>query len=214
MLHLKQLFKIYYFHEEIDKLIKSSHKVVNNINNNKIYLINKKILNIYKTILEFESLSKFFEKKDNNISINYKNIEDSFSKLISELDKDYLNRIKNIDILKEFKLNKNDYNFNIKYYEIPYKPKLPYIIDFDIIDEEIFLFLLDNSILKEDLCYEGNCIIGDGKIFLIFKGNYNNYYEIGHFDSYHNFIIEYLIQENYYFSSKNDIIDNFNQKGI
>ena len=175
------------------------------MNNNKIYLINNKILNKYKEYLEFEIISKFLKNKKNNIFINYKNGDDIFPTIINELNKinkEYFDKIKKKEIFKELKFNENDYVFNIKYFEInyPYKQKLSYIIDFDIIDEEVFLFFL------------GNYIVGDGKILIIFKGKNNTFYEIGYFDSHYNFIIEYLIQE--INSYKNEIVENFNQKGI
>jgi hypothetical protein len=62
-----------------------------------------------------------------------------------------------------------------------------------IINEEIFLFFSENNLLQNDQQYfEGNFIAGDGKIFLIIKGIYNTFYEIGHFNSNNDFIIEYF----------------------
>ena len=48
--HINIMLQIHFFQKEINQLINSSYKIENNYNNNKIYLINKNILETYQFI--------------------------------------------------------------------------------------------------------------------------------------------------------------------
>ena len=218
LLYLKYMIKFIYFQKEIKEQIISSHKTTSNTsdNINNIYIINKKVMNKYKEYFEFDILRQLLKEKINDISMKYENIDSNFSNIINILDKDnYLKRIKNKDIIEYFKLNKYNYEFNIKLQneEYPVKKYYSYINDLDIINKDIYSFFTENNIFKTRQCFEGNYIAGDGKIFLLFNHDNNNFYEIGYFDSRNNFIIEYLIQE-YNYNTKKDIINFFKVKGI
>ena len=212
LLHFDNVIKIFYFKEEINNIINSSHKIQNNYNNNKIYLVNKEVLNKYKNIFNYDYLAKLLKGKK-NIDPNNDN---SFVDMVEALDKEYFNTIKKKDINSELNFIKDDYKFNIVQYEAkkPCNKNIPYILDFDIIDEEICSFFIETNILEKNNYLEANYIAGDGEIFFIIKNAYNeNIYEIGYFDSNNNFIVEYLLQE-YSLNNKGNIINFFNQKGI
>ena len=61
--HLNIMLKIHFFQSEMNQLINSSYKNENNNTTNKIYLINKNILEVYKEILEYDILIKDLKKK-------------------------------------------------------------------------------------------------------------------------------------------------------
>ena len=212
LLHFDNVIKIFYFKEEINNIINSSHKIQNNYNNNKIYLVNKEVLNKYKNIFNYDYLAKLLKGKK-NIDPNNDN---SFADMVEALDKEYFNTIKKKDINSELSFKKDDYEFKKVQYEArkPYNRNIPYILDFDIIDEEICSFFIETNILEKNNYLEANYIAGDGEIFFIIKNGFNeNIYEIGYFDSNNNFIIEYLLQE-YSLNNRENIINFFNQKGI
>lgn len=137
--HLNHMLKIYYFKEHLKNY---KIKSVNNQINNKIYLLNKNIVNKYKKIFDYDIIHEIMKTKQNMSSINYNNLDDNFTKIITGLDKKYLNIIKNKDISKELKFDNKDYEFNIINYEAnyPYRKALSYINDFEIIDEDVWFF--------------------------------------------------------------------------
>ena len=210
--HLNIMVEINYFQGEMNQLIKEPYKIEENYMNNKIYLLNKNILETYKKILEFDLLTEIIKKDE----INFKAIYyEDFSKFISLLDKNYIDKVINKNILDEFKLNCKSDDFKAKILEVKEGciNALKYLDNFNIINEKIYSFLTKNNIIKEDKCIESNYIKGDGKIVLIFKYKYEYFYEIGYFNSNNNFITEYLIKENHRYN-KFDIIKILAKNGI
>ena len=217
LVYLKYLIKMHYFQEDLYEKIKSPHKIITDLNKtpNNIFLINKDIMDNIKNYFEFGRLSNCLRKYSQMRKINYENIDNMFTDIITNInkdDKDYLNLIQNkaMPIL----INSNDDNkVKIKTIEINQttKKKLNYFNDFEIINNEICTFL--KSQLIKNLNYiQGNYIAGDGKLLIILNVNNNNYYEFGHINN-NIFIIEYLIEE-VSRGYRNFIFDYFNKFGF
>ena len=170
-------------------------------------------MNKYKSYFIYNILYSFLKDCNDLKEINYANFKDNYNKIIDLLKKvnnGYFNLIqsKEKEISKEMKVDKYKFNF-IKY---PKKNNVDYIINFEIINKEIFSFFKNNNIIKEQRLF-CNYIAGDGKILIIFYINKKGYYEIGHFDKLNNsFIIEYLIEEKQ--NEFNNIFSFFNLYGI
>ena len=86
--------------------------------------------------------------------------------------------------------NKKEWNYKMIKYE-DNKLRLKFINDFEIINEELFLFL-DGQGIKLNQSFVGNYIIEYQKIFIILIGLGRIFYEIGKIEEDGNFIIEYL----------------------
>ena len=193
-IYLKQLIKIFYFQKEFKTNINSNYhtKSIKNI-----YLINKKLIKKFKDFFEYNIL---YEVLENNQFIkpinNYLN-KGNFSLIISLLNnvkKDYIDTIRRKNILEELKFNEDDYKYNLKILNT--SNELIYFDDFEILNENIISFFLENSIIKKENAIYCQYFVDKGKILLIFKINNNNLYEIGFFDDLTgDFIIEYLIKE-------------------
>ena len=191
LLFIKQMFKIIKLKPNKD------------INNN-IYLINKKILDKFKQILDYNKICHIL--KNNNIidMTNNNNFDEYFSEIIKFIkeDKEYMDKINNINLIDEFNFLKCDYKLSIKHNEIMLentKINFIYFSDFILVNKDILLFLYENNIIniemKEQL-YQSNYIINDEKILLVLKDKENkNLYEIGYIDINGNFIVEYIIKE-------------------
>lgn len=170
-IHLKQLIKIFFFQKEFHRKIHYQHQTFsnneNNINNNYIYLINKKFINIYKNIFEYV---KLFDLLNNINNIIYENFENNYSKIIDELENNYINEIKKKKISNKFKQIDVD-NFNELSYEINESSKryLKYIINFEIINEDIKNFFIKNKIIKENQIILGLYLAENGKILIFLK---------------------------------------------
>ena len=211
--HLKQLIKIFYF----QKKIKENTQV--RCDNN-IFLINKKVISVYKNIFNYKKLYDFLKRNSKNIYYDYGNFENYYYQIINHLDDDYIDQFIHLNqnkILKEFK----DVNIE-KFLELEYKINSPteknlkYITNFEIVDKKIKDFFINNKIAKEEHFISLNSYKSEkGKIFIIFDkdNNNNNFYEIGHFNNNEDFIIEYLIDE-YENTNKSNIYDYFLDNGI
>jgi len=207
--YLKQLIKIYYIQSKIKSKDKDS-----NIN---IYLINKKVINIFKDIFNYKRLYDFLKNNLKSKRINYDNLENNYYKIINKLDDDYVAQCIQLDqnkIVNEFK-DVNE-SFKVLEYNInsPSKKSLEYIMNFEIVDEEIKDFFIKNKFAKREYfisLYSNK--IQNGKILIIFYKNKKNFYEIGHFNDNEDFIIEYLIDE-LENSNKESIADYFLEKGL
>ncbi len=215
LIHLKQLLKIIYFQHEFQRNINIAHKMVPTNSDKYIYLINKKFIDKYKNYFHNEKLYQILISDQKTKKLNYEDIDKQFINIVNHLKK--LNETDiNLILEKESKFEDNftpvNDSFEIKLLNDKKNP-LNYINDFEIINEDIYSFFVNNNLIKNDQIIKSNFIIGDGKILLIFKYNNNNYYEIGTIDKSYNFIIEYLLKEENNILI-NDIFDYFKEYEI
>ena len=207
IMYIKQLIKIFYFNKKINEQIKSNKNTLSN--NNNIYLINKNIINKYKEFFNYNHLCNILNNNPKLKEIKYDILENNFPKIIEEIKKEtqYFNKInlKQLSLeLNDNILNKEEININAKFYE--------YYIDFEIINEDINTFFIQNNIIKKEQNITGIYIAGNNKIFINFIIKYDIIYEICSLDS-NNFEIEYLIEgtSNGY---KENIINYFKENDI
>ena len=208
--YLKQLINIFYFQKKLKSY--SNEKDAKN----KIYLINKKVISIYKNIFNYQKLCDFLNSNLNIKDMNYSRLAYNYYKIINEMDDDFIEhnfQIEENKILKEFQ--DIDENFIELEYKNSFQEKnLKYIINFEIVDKDLKDFFIENKIAKEEHFIPLYSFKSDeGKILIIFdKDNNNkNFYEIGHFNDNEDFIIEYLIDE---VENKYDIVEYFFKYGI
>ena len=209
--NLKQLIKIFYF----QKKIKSNAK---DKSNNNIYLINKKVISIYKKYFNYKKLYDFLKSNKGLKNISYDNfLNSNHYTIINELDDDYISHFVQFEqdkMLEEFK-DVNNENFRELEYKInsPSEKNMKYIINFELVDKEIKDFFIKNKIAKEEHFITLHSLCKNGKILIIFEKDNNNFYEVGHFNDNEDFIIEYLIDELENID-KEDIADYFFDNGI
>ena len=207
---LKQLIKIFCFQKSLPDF-KTKEYNVNKDKNNNIFLINKNKIQKYKNNFGYTELIGKLETIINKIDqikrkgnvIDYDSVNDNIiEKIISDLENKY-----------KFFLQKNNndtYHDKSIPFEIKKKDNIEYIDTFEIINEDITNYFLEQKIIDKKDVIEGEIIIDIPNIALIFTYDRKNFYEIGHLNTGKEFIIEYLIKEN---DSKNnryqkDIINN------
>ena len=191
--NIKQLINLFYFQKKF-----YNHEIEAK---NKVYLINKKVINAYKNLYNYKKLSDFLKSNSNTQSINYDYLNSyDYSNIINELlDNDYIEQFIKIEekkSLSDFK------DIDEKFTELKYKVKFPsekylkYIINFEIVDKNIKDFFIENKFAKEEhfisLYY---CKCDNEKMLIIFEKDKNNFYEVGHFNDNEDFTIEYLIDD-------------------
>ena len=206
---IKILLTLFCFQEEIyQKNFLKNYETPRNSKDkdNSVYIIEKSVMEKYKKFYNYEILYKFLKSKKNildcikeNNSIDTEKLKSRkiLNEIISQLPDDFINKINNIDKINKNKLieeieneNKKEWNYKmIKYENNKLCKKL--INEFEIINEELFLFLYDQGI-KLSKVLLGNYIIGNQKIFIVLKGSGEFFYEIGQIKEDGNFIIEYL----------------------
>ena len=192
--HLKQLIKIFFFQKQIKSFKEKEAK-------NKIYLLNKKVITIYKNVFNYQKLYDFLKKNSYTQYIKYDNLDNNYFKIIDDIDSlnnDYIDliQIEENEILTKFKdIGENFMELGYKI-NSPSEKHLKYISNFEIVDKDIKDFFIENNIAKEEhfisLCSFKS---ENGRILIIFEKDNNNFYEIGHFNDNEDFIIEYLIDE-------------------
>ena len=194
-LDLKVLLTLFCFQEEIYQKISSKNGKSKDIKyeGELVYAIEKNIMTKYKNFYYYEILYNFliYNKsilnciKDNNI-IDTEKLKSKkiLNEIISQLPNYFINKINNIDKNNKNKLieeieneNKKEWNYKMIKYE-DNKLRLKFINDFEIINEELFIFL-DGQGIKLNQSFEGKYIIEYRKIFIILKGLGEIFYEIG-----------------------------------
>ena len=207
--NLITLIKIFYFRKFLRSQILKAHGIINK--NNPIVLVKKAIINKYIDQFDYKILYEFLSKNFTNV--NYNNLSNNFGIIIKSLKENQPLYYK--EIIKK----KNLFNFNTnEYYLIPesiyYNSKpLTYISDFDIIDDDIFSFFLENQMVQDFQKIKGEYLAEEGKILLNYNFNNSSFYEIGIFDtSNENFIPQYILEESPSFNKK--IMEIFNFSGI
>ena len=169
---------------------------------NSIYLINNKILDIFKNIFDYEKIKTFL--MNNNISYN-NNFDEYFLEILKIIRNDtkYMDNLRTINFMEELSNCKSDYNINKMHNEINLMKNqiinFDYFVDFILVNEDSLLFLNDINIInicKKCCFFKVNYIIKEEKILLMFKGDKNEYfYEIGYINSDRYFTIEYILAE-------------------
>ena len=206
---IKILITLFCFQEEIyQKNFLKNYETPRNSKDkdNSVYIIEKSVMEKYKKFYNYEILYKFLKSKKNildcikeNNSIDTEKLKSRkiLNEIISQLPDDFINKINNIDKINKNKLieeieneNKKERNYKMIKYE-DNKHCLKFINDFEIINEELFIFL-DGQGIKLSNFFVGKYIIEFQKIFIILKGSGEFFYEIGQIKEDGNFIIEYL----------------------
>ena len=209
--NLVVLAKIFYLRKFINMEITKEHEIKNNVNY--IILIKKEIIHQYLSYFNYKTFFNFLNGKD----IVYKDLEKIFDTIINifkNREPNYYEEVK----LKE--KEKFSFNFSDKDYYLVPKPfynngkKLFFISDFEIINNEIFSFFVNNQIIKENQVIKGEYIGKEGKILLYYNYNGNNFYQIHQFDKANGkYILEYILEESSY-AKKKQIMEKFNNFGI
>ncbi len=211
-----QLLKIYFFRKKLYEQIDSKHKTLEENENNNIYLINKNIINNYKKFFDYSKLTELL-KNQNLKGINYDNLDlesnkEKIYKILSEYKKDI--DVKLITPINLLNINAKEFSLTEKKLETKsLNLALNYYIDFEIINQEIKDYFVNNLIINENKFFSGYYIAGDKKIFIILKIDNKFVYEIGHFDHNDNFILEYSIRA-INTEHKEPIFNLFKEKGI
>ena len=182
---IKLFLNLYLFNDDIENAKKKTIK-----NNGKMfyYLINKKLMNIYKEYYEYEDLCKYFEKMKNNKLFNYnfkqllesikvKNEED-INIFISELIKDIpLETLKKLEDKKLdqkeliTKLNDKSLSLNKITHKINNKNSFEFLGENVILTVELFDLLsnLETNNVIESLksqIEKIECLIGENKLYI------------------------------------------------
>jgi len=194
--NLKQLIKIFYFQKKLKSNIQEKES------KNKIYLISKKVINIYKKAYNYQKLYDFLMSNSNTQCIDYDSLDNYnyYNNIINKLlNDDFIEQFIQIEenkILTELK--DIDENFTELEYKVnfPSEKNLKYIINFEIVDNNIKDFFIKNNFAKkEHFISLYSFKVEKRKILIIFEKDNKNYYEIGHFNDNEEIIIEYLIDE-------------------
>ena len=186
--YLKHLIRYSFFKSELKSPISLTKQ-----NMYKAYLVKNEILNELKKIYNLKGLINIL--KNNNIlnGINYKTCDSNYSgisKFLNEKTIRYINEIKQIEQTGKNKFNGPYNSFSTRY--LNGLPKLIFIEDFDIIDEEFAAFL--HKIFNNIGFLEVNFAILEEKIFLKIFNKTTNIYEIVSFNQEDDFVVEYLIE--------------------
>ena len=170
----------------------------NDENKNLFYLINKNWINEFKNNFNYETLKQNLNQKNYfSNTENVQNIEETFfnndliKKIIANLPNEYFDKINNS--------NKIKLNHNYEFEEININnKKLIYLINYQIINKNIYDLLLSNNYLKENQIKKCKCIyLNNNKIFIKFELEENKYIdEIGYIDINNTFIPQYLLYYN------------------
>ena len=211
--NLLQLAKLFYFRKSLIKKMLKSHETNNNETINKIILIKKEMINRYKYYFNYETLSNLLKKND----FTYENLTQKFDEIIKSLKLFLLQYYKEV-ITKEkdwtsyLDFTAPEFYLNPKTYDYD-NLKLKYVTDFEIIDEDIYSFFIENQMIQENHIIKGEYFAEEGKILLKFNYYGSNHFEIGTYDiQTDNLIIEYIIEGK--FSIHDTLITHFKYYGI
>jgi len=199
----------------LDKKIK--HPVeIPKMKNNKIYFIQKKIVDIYKDLYRYNDIINFLENDKNILNNNIELNEDNILDIIPKDIKHVLEKINEESFLKdlarEYKYNNNIWKY--KNLKLENFQSIKYIDDFEIIDRDLKEFFKEQKfkVLK------GKYIIGAKGIFIYIRIPVDNkselsIFEIGNFDENGDFNIKYLLDQNE-IDNPSKLIDALIDKGI
>ena len=207
--NIRQIFRIFYFRKFLKGKILKENKISLDVHS--MILINKELIDYFISYFDYEILSEYMKSQN----IEYNNLEQKFEVLINNL------KISDIKLFNELEIKEKSFakiNFNgikkdflVKNYNIKGK-NLFYISNFEIIDDSIYNFFIENEIIKDNNGIKGEYLAGNGKIFLCYEYIRKNIYQIGTINDNGNFIPEYLIDGTY--STKSQIVKKFSDLGI
>ena len=180
----------------LDKKIKH-HKEIPPMKCEKIYFIQKDIVDRYKELCHYEEINDFFENNNIITELNENNISD----IIEQIPEKIINKIENIneDYLLYELTKENNNQWKYKSLKIENNKRINYIDDFEMIDKDLKEFFKD----KNFKVLKGKYVIGNKGIFIyityektIEKKTESSVFEFGNFDKNGNFNIEYLLDQN------------------
>ena len=189
----KNLIYLYLLHEEFKhpEKMKDGSKI-----EKEIYFIPKIILDKYKDLCQYNDIIDFFDNNKNilnGITLN-KLDESNIINIINQIPGDIIDKIENINkeyLLKALTGEKNNqwkYKIFLKVSKNKNIKRIKYIQDFEMIDKNLKDFFQE----KNCNVLEGNYFIGKEGIFINIS---HNVYEIGSFDQFGNFILNYLLDK-------------------
>ena len=220
---IETLIRIFRFEKNIKELNNNEN---NNNNDSRCVIASKKLIDKYKEIFDFEKLKIPFDKNDKilkhiNQLLSIKNTvnkdeENEIIKKNKENISKIIEELKNLKIKIPFKNNNslselnNEYKLNYQLVNSKGKKKKVYV-DFEIIDFDIFLLLIEQNISANYFLF-ANYFISFDKILIVIK-EYGNCFsniicELGKYNKNDQCInIEYLLN-----SKKLDDSYNFKKK--
>jgi len=196
----------------LDKIIK--HPVeMPKMKNNKIYFIQKTIVDRYKDLYYYKEIIKILENDKNILNNNIELNEDNILDIIPKEIKHQFEEINKELLLKNLTYEHNN-KWNYKSLTFGKFQNIKYIDDFEIIDHDLKKFFKEQKfkVLK------GKYIIGTKGIFIYIRIPVDNkselsVFEIGNFDENGNFNIQYLLDQNE-IDNPSKLIDALVDKGI
>ena len=211
-IHLKTLIKIYSFQKLIESRLNSEFNQKNN-QKNKIFFINKNWMNQYKNFFNYTMICGLLNRLPIDTDNNFNNIENEYQNLIQLINvsnNDYINEINK-------KISSNQLIFTEEYHDMKYRlytidnnKVIKYLVNFDIVNEEIISILEENRIIIKEKLLSGEYIVGGKKIFFNFTKNSKNFFQIDSYDkNTDEFIIEYIIESEFDF-----VTNYFRENGI
>ena len=191
----KNLIHLYLLEQKI-----KHHKEIYKKKTDKIYFIQKNIIDRYKELFHYEYIINFFENYNTKIELNENNISD----IIEQIPKNTTYKIENIN--EEYLLNQlrkenigQIGQWKYKSLKIENNKRINYIDDFEMIDKDLKEYFKE----KKFKVLKGKYIIGNEGIFIyityekkIEKKTESSVFEFGNFDKNGNFNIEYLLDQN------------------
>ena len=212
--NLLQLSKLFYFRKSLIKNILKKRETNDNGTINKIILVKKEVINKYKSLFNYDSLSSLLDKYDftyENLSQKFDEIKNNLESYLPKYNEDMKKKENNWPSSLDF--TGSDFYLIPKTYKYNNNLNLKYVSDFVILDEDIYSFFKENQMIQEDHIIKGEYFAEEGKIFLKFKYYDSDFFEIGTFDiSTDSLIIEYIVEG---ISSLCDkIINYFKNHGI
>jgi ubiquitin C-terminal hydrolase len=217
--HLKILFKLFYFKEELINKIYSKFIEHSEDNKKELYLLNKEFIKKYEDFYDYISLYNYLKTTEALSIINYKNLKSHYTMIFQYLEmakKDYLKYIQNLEATKKsFEFSKNDCVSKFKIFNKfnEESKNIKYITDYEIIDEDIISSFERMGISIKKYIVKCSLIASDNYIFISFIENNKYFFQIDTFDkNEQRFINEFVIEDNLRWND--NIINYFNQNGV
>ena len=168
----KFLLQLNFYYKKLNRLYKEP--LENNFNLEKGFIINKDLIENYKSYFNFnkiindckkEEIKLLFNKyKKQQNDLKEKNSDNFFTEIFNILKKEYINKLKNEDNDNFNKLNNCEIcNYKLKVYN---NHNFCYFENCVIVDEKLFFLLFNNEQIKKKI--EIYYLIGDQKLILLF----------------------------------------------
>lgn len=196
---IETLIRIFLFQEKIKQLCSNQNYKNNNVGG---VIVQKNLIEKYKEVFLFKELKKFLEsnptvlnciKDNNNIDFNKIN-KMNISTIIKQINKDLIYKIE--DRLNNNLLNgmQKEFKWNYKYIELDDSKIKKILVDFEIIDYEIYSLLSDQNIGTNNFSFADYFINGNNILIIIKNFGYDDvYFEIGEYNNDKGINIEYIL---------------------